>query len=93
MCYSYYSGDRHHDHRLALEITWLPSPHIPHSPKLRAEQVESWAFQAGHWSASNKNSEISGHYSAQAILDAVEDDEKPAILEAWKNGYKDGRDR
>jgi hypothetical protein len=65
-------------------------PHIPHSPKLRAEQVESWAFQAGHWSASN---EISGHYSAQAILDAVEDDEKPAILEAWKNGYKDGRDR
>jgi len=66
--------------------------YIPKSPQLRAEQVESWAFQSGSWNRSNDKAEITSHHSANLILEAVEEDEKPALLSAWARGYKNGKE-
>jgi len=67
--------------------------HIPANPQLRAEQVASWAFQAADWSNNSKRSTIEGHYSANALLEAVAEEEKPALRAAWAEGYKQGKDR
>lgn len=64
--------------------------YIPQTAKLRAEQVESWAHVAGYSSHDEKRSKISGHHSANAVFEAVSEEEKPAILAAWKRGYRNG---
>lgn len=66
-----------------------PNVYIPKTPALRAEQVLSWAFQAADWNY-NPKSTIESHYSANAVLNSVEDNEKLLILEAWAKGYKQG---
>ena len=63
--------------------------YVPAEPRLRAEQVESWAFQAGISHVSN--TKIAGHHSANYILEIVDEDEKPSILAAWDRGYKNGQ--
>jgi len=63
--------------------------YVPALPHLRAEQVESWAFQAGM--SHGTNTEITGHHSATFVLQTVDEDEKPSILAAWERGYKNGR--
>ena len=65
--------------------------YIPATPALRAEQVESWAFQAASWDYSNTRKEITSHFSAKGILNAVSEEEKAEILAAWDKGYKAGK--
>jgi hypothetical protein len=67
--------------------------YIPHTAQLRAEQVESWACQSGDWGRTGPVRGIETHFSAKGILDAVDEDEKPAILAAWAKGFLAGRNR
>jgi len=64
--------------------------HIPATAELRAEQVMSWAFQSVSWGSGVADRGIDSHYSANALLEAVEDDEKPSLLAAWAEGCKQG---
>jgi hypothetical protein len=63
---------------------------IPATVALRAEQVESWAFQAASWGSSDHKADITSHHSANLILEAVAEDEKPAITAAWAKGFRNG---
>jgi len=65
--------------------------HIPATARLRAEQVESWAYQAATWNVTGTLKTIETHYSANAILQAVAPEEKADIQAAWDKGYKNGR--